>query len=382
MKVAFVSNFLNHHQVPVANVLYDMLGEDYAFIATTPVDSERLLLGYEDLNQRYPYVVRAYRDEAEYKKALHMALTSDVMVAGYDIGDAVRARMRQDKLTFRCSERFFKNGRWRLMDPRVFRARYIQDIRYRKKNLHMLCASAYTAPDCHFIHAYPDRMYKWGYFTEVRSHDWDDLNKPVDHIRILWASRFIPYKHPEYPVGVMRRLCDKGYRVSLDMIGIGERMARIRAAVAAYGLQEKVRFLGAMPPEAVVKNMEESNVFLVTPDRREGWGAVVGEAMASGCAVVACSAAGSVPFLIHDGVNGFAYDAGDLDGLYRKVEALVCDRGLREKTGREALATMQHLWHPKVAGTRFIELCHGLLKGEPVTFHEGPCSVASVKWPK
>lgn len=33
MKIVFISNFMNHHQLPVAEKLYEMLGDDYKFIA-------------------------------------------------------------------------------------------------------------------------------------------------------------------------------------------------------------------------------------------------------------------------------------------------------------------------------------------------------------
>jgi glycosyltransferase involved in cell wall biosynthesis len=39
-------------------------------------------------------------------------------------------------------------------------------------------------------------------------------------------------------------------------------------------------------------------VFIFTSDRNEGWGAVLNEAMGSGCAVVAADLIGSVPYLI------------------------------------------------------------------------------------
>ena len=41
--------------------------------------------------------------------------------------------------------------------------------------------------------------------------------------------------------------------------------------------------------------------------RKEGWGAVVNEAMSSGCAVVADAEAGSVPYLIENSKDGFIY---------------------------------------------------------------------------
>ena len=42
MKVTFVSNYINHHQIPISNVLFRELGKDYTFIQTEPMEEERI----------------------------------------------------------------------------------------------------------------------------------------------------------------------------------------------------------------------------------------------------------------------------------------------------------------------------------------------------
>ena len=81
-------------------------------------------------------------------------------------------------------------------------------------------------------------------------------------------------------------------------------------------LEDCVHMLGAMSPDEVRKHMEQANIFLFTSDRNEGWGAVLNEAMNSGCAVVASHAIGSVPYLIKNGNNGYIYEnEGQLHSL-------------------------------------------------------------------
>ena len=91
------------------------------------------------------------------------------------------------------------------------------------------------------------------------------------------------------------------------------------------GLSNNVKILGSMSPEKVREYMEQSEIFLFTSDREEGWGAVLNEAMNSACAVVASDAAGSTNFLVVDGENGFLYKSGDIDDLYYKVKLLNCN---------------------------------------------------------
>ena len=36
VKAVFISNYINHHQIPFSNALYEQLGDDYHFIQTEP----------------------------------------------------------------------------------------------------------------------------------------------------------------------------------------------------------------------------------------------------------------------------------------------------------------------------------------------------------
>ena len=53
MKVTFISNYLNHHQLPLAKALLDIPEIDYTFVATTPFNTERAAMGYKDINKEF-----------------------------------------------------------------------------------------------------------------------------------------------------------------------------------------------------------------------------------------------------------------------------------------------------------------------------------------
>ena len=81
MKITFFSNFLNHHQIPFCNEMYKLLGEDYKFVATEPMDQERVKLGW-GLNERYTYEIRSYENDSTYDLCLNLGLESDVVIIG------------------------------------------------------------------------------------------------------------------------------------------------------------------------------------------------------------------------------------------------------------------------------------------------------------
>ena len=46
MKITFVSNYINHHQIPFSNACYGELGDGYRFIQTEPMEEERVAMGW------------------------------------------------------------------------------------------------------------------------------------------------------------------------------------------------------------------------------------------------------------------------------------------------------------------------------------------------
>lgn len=47
MKTVFVSNYINHHQIPFCNAMYAKLGDDFTFIQMEPMEEERIRMGWD-----------------------------------------------------------------------------------------------------------------------------------------------------------------------------------------------------------------------------------------------------------------------------------------------------------------------------------------------
>ena len=87
-------------------------------------------------------------------------------------------------------------------------------------------------------------------------------------------------------------------------------------------------------------SLKMSEIYLVTSDRKEGWGAVVNEAMNSGCTVEADHMIGAAPWLIRLGENGRMYRDGEEQELFRTVERLLRDPGECRRQGEHAQQTI------------------------------------------
>ena len=378
MTIAFVTNFYNHHQKPLADVLFSILGDDYYFIETASISEERLKMGWGG-EEKPSYVLRSYLSEFSKNKCQDIIDKADVVICGSAPYSMLKTRLKKGLLTFMYTERIYKTGvpylKWPVHLLRAFN-RYI-----RFKNFYVLCASAYTPLDFSRTFAFVGKTYKWAYFTEVKKYDnIDEIIERKTPASILWVARLIGLKHPEYAVEIAKRLKADGYNFNMDIIGSGDLEDDTKALIQKSGLYDNVKMLGAMKPEQVREHMEKSEIFLFTSDKNEGWGAVLNESMNSACAVVANSAIGSVPFLVENGVNGYMYEDGDIDGLYNKVKYLLDNGDERKRIAKNAYATMANEWNAEIAAYRFVSLCEKMLSGEykPFPYESGVCSKAKI----
>lgn len=391
MKITFVSNYINHHQIPVSNELYRQLGEDYCFIQTEPIEAERLQMGWEDQTGKFPYL-KCYYDEPEACKKLIME-SDAVIFGGTDEESYIQDRLKAGKLTIRYSERLYKTGQWKAISPRGLIKKYQDHTRYRKAPVYLLCAGGYVPSDFHIVHAYPGKMLKWGYFPATMELDidkvWEQKNKKTmeiggsvskeDVMTLLWAGRFIDWKHPELPILLAQQIKQKGYKFHLTMVGGGDMEPEIYAMIREKQLEDCVELAGFLSPEQVRERMLDSQIYLFTSDYQEGWGAVLNEAMNSGCAVVASHAIGAVPFLVQHGKNGLIFESGNLKDLCKRVDSLLKNPKEAENLGKAAYKTISETWNAEKAADRLLTTIKNLQLQEELSFYaDGPCSRAEV----
>ena len=376
MKVVLLSNYLNHHQLPLCLALDAQTGGKFTFVATQPISEMRLALGYSDMDHQYPFVLRAYESEESRAQAQKLLLDADVVIWMATLFDWILPRLRAGKLSFDNSERLMRNND---SLPNIYghMVKYATPLIRRRKNHYLLSIGAYAAGDYFRIHLFRGRAFRWGYFPTTGRYDPDTLLRGKKSGRILWAGRLLELKHPENAVLTAKRLRDEGVPFEMKIIGSGEQEVPLRALIAEHGLCDQVELLGAMTPEQVRRHMEEADVFLFTSDRREGWGAVVNEAMNSGCAVVASRQCGAVPYLIRDGENGLIYSAEDQAALDACVLRLMRDAPWKRTLQERACRTIMEEWNAEVAAERLLRLSEQLLQNTNADpYADGPCSRA------
>ena len=372
MKIVMVSNFLNHHWLPLYSAFLRH-GVEFSFVATQELEEQRARMGYKDLNHSCSFVVNAYESPQEMERALSLCGTCDILILGGWL-PKYRRRAKPGCVVFVYSERLFKSSAHSPVNILRF-FKYLPAWFYSRK-AYLLSSGAYAARDYRLLGQYRNRAYKWGYFPEIRTRNIDAILAKKEPGSILWAGRFLSWKHPETAVVLAERLTRDGIPFSLTMVGDGEMRRELEALAAQKGLCDSVRFPGFVSPEEVRARMERSLIYLFASDRGEGWGAVLNECMNSGCIVFANEEIGSVPYMIRDGVNGFIYRPGEEEMLYRKLKAVLADPGAYSQIARAANDTVQNEWNADVAADRLLALAAALSEGRDTPFPDGICSRA------
>ncbi len=379
MKIVFISNFLNHHQLPLCEEFLKIDDAEFTFIATTPLPRNRAKTGYSNMNDR-DFVLRAYENKENQKKTKWLIQTADIFLNGGEI-HYTKMRLKAGKPVYVVSERHFRDFGISYRKTRAFKfASWLYHVfPFKSKNVRYLADSAYLARDIASFGHSKNSVYKWGYFIDPSK--FETVRNGVFHssVSILWLGRMLDWKHPSIAIDVVDGLKKRGVAAQLTMIGNGPEKEKLIAKAKKLGLSETVSFVDSIPQAQTKEAYANADIFLFTSDYNEGWGAVLGEALSSGCVCFASAQAGSTPFLIKNGYNGFTFSFTNPLELENAIASLLdMNRNDIAKIQNNAMTGMQQVWSPKIAARRLLALDEALRRGEDTPFVSGPCSKAEV----
>ena len=200
-----------------------------------------------------------------------------------------------------------------------------------------------------------------------------EVRDNADQIRLLHAlpqnyflasARFVPKKNlPRLleAYALYRRACTTPW--SLVLLGDGELRPALEQQRNALGLGESLLLPGFKQIADLPAHYALAGAF-VLPSIEEPWGLVVNEAMASGLPVLVSNRCGCVPELVHNSVNGFAFDPLDASDLARRMTQ-ISSSDFPAATYRQASAKIIAEWMPE----RFAQ---GLAQAITVALAAGP----------
>ncbi len=369
----------SHHQMDFARAMAELSGIDnFRIVFRKPVYKERIEMGWaDDGGFNEPFIIRFWQSDQTKTEALRRINRADVVIQGHFPTKYVRERINQGKLTFASQERFWKNPpslRRRITRfPRLYKNYHSVA---NKENYHFLAIGAWAAQDLNGLGIFEGRSWKFGYFMDTP--EYQVKKQRGDTISLLWCASFIPFKQPHKALEIARGLRERGMAVHLTMIGDGSLRPSIEQHISQSGAGGYVTLTGWQNQDEVRRRMLDSDLFLMTSNRGEGWGMVVNEALGCGCCVMANRESGAAPWLVEHGKNGFLYS--DETQGERLDEVATTSRERLLDMGRLGHQRMTDEWSARLAAGRVIDLSAKLLDGDIESakrlYRSGPCSMA------
>jgi glycosyltransferase involved in cell wall biosynthesis len=205
--------------------------------------------------------------------------------------------------------------------------------------------SQFLANECWILSDYLMSKYKTKNSVLIRSSSIKkkDISLPksinLEEIVLIFVSRFAKEKNPHIPIFVVKILKEKGYNVTLNLIGDGDLKANMEELIQKLGLNENVKMFGWIKDRRkLFEILKESDILLFTSKPGEGLGLTILEAMSQGLPIIATKCGGPEE-VIEDGINGYlvnySNDEDIVNQFVEKIEFLMKNPEIYEKISKD-----------------------------------------------
>jgi hypothetical protein len=131
-------------------------------------------------------------------------------------------------------------------------------------------------------------------------------------LRVLFSGTLTRRKRVDALLAAIRFVVDRGANVELAIVGHGPEGAALRRQAAELGIEDTVRFVGALPFDESLRWYEWGDCLVLPSTHSEGWPKVVAEAMSYGLICVAVGH-GQIPAML-DG-RGILLSTGGVEEI-------------------------------------------------------------------
>ncbi len=181
--------------------------------------------------------------------------------------------------------------------------------------------------------------------------------EPEDNI-VLFVGRLVYRKGLHVLIKALQRIKIRDFK--LYVVGGGYMEIPSRILAKAYGVEDKVKFLGVVPENVKVELYRKAKVVVVPSILNESFGIVALEAMAAGRPVVA-SRVGGLEDVVVDGETGVLVEPGSEEQLAEAIETLLEDEAYRRRLGVNARKVVEERYSWDVVLDRIIDVYNYVL---------------------
>jgi glycosyltransferase involved in cell wall biosynthesis len=193
----------------------------------------------------------------------------------------------------------------------------------------------------------PSRILPFAYLTErpVRTSEIGREGNAPETFRFLYLGRILRLKDGITAIRALGRLSAHNWQ--FDIIGDGPDLRRWKKAAIVNGVADRIRFFPTVD-NATIGNLLHLADLLLLPSRKDGWGAVVNEALMSGVPVVCSDNCGAAD-LLRESWRGSTFKAGSVRDLQAILQRWIECGKRTEKSSMRIREWSSALEGPRVA---------------------------------
>ena len=348
MKVAFYLNCVSAHQLPLAKEVAELVGpENFRYVDA----GERSESAQSAETQGLKFKVQGLRSQDDRAGVREWLETADVMLTVMRDWELFERRAGKGLRTFYASERWWKPvrivrlfglfdcsiGGWVRMLVPSYRRMAKRFVKWANEDdgARVLATGPWAKKDFLRMGVRAEKIVEWGYFVEKgRGKREEGRGKTI--LKLLWCGRMLDWKRVETIIRAANECKAKSLGLKVTLVGDGPEKANlIRLAQRFFGdgvaieqsnnlnnpNNQTIAFLPGQPMEKVREQMREHDLYVLSSNGSEGWGAVVSEALEEGMRVLGTFEAGASAALLP---RERLFHSGDWRGLAQLIEKDLC----------------------------------------------------------
>lgn len=342
MRIVFWQNCLSPHQLPyIARLMDDDRVDEVVVVAGEDVSADRRSMGWQvasyDGLERCSVIVKPDEQTANSLFAMRQE-DSHHLFSG----------IRADRFVFECLKRSMGfNLKRSIITERPNRYDFKRNIRNAKPywlhRIRFFLQDRTFAKSIDSVFAMGDeavayykslgmnwKVFPFCYCTESQQSGGENCSADRQP-EFIFCGSLSPRKSPVVIVEALKCL-DQQQFGHVTFVGGGPLRTSIEESVATSDLREKVLLVGSKQQTETQTYMAKADV-LILPSLYDGWGAVVNEALQSGCYVICSDECGASDMIREDSRLGLVFKAGDVRQLSQAI-SFCCNNISEIRTNR------------------------------------------------
>jgi len=174
---------------------------------------------------------------------------------------------------------------------------------------------------------------------------------------LIFVGRLVSDKGVDLLIRALVLLRQRGLEPMLTVVGDGPEREALQELVNREDLEKQVHFLGALPPRAIARALNEHRIVVVPSRWAEPFGLVALEGIACGCVVIGSEQGGLAEAI---GPCGLTFPNGDVEALADRLAMVLTESSLCSELLQNAETHLAPHRRKAVAGA-YLEMMRGVL---------------------